>query len=206
MPHELASERKSEPGHVYGVSPPTATSGFGSGVGVRSELEDLIEHMQRYRSITLQVFDLIGEDDLDWRPSADQYSFGQQLLHIAQAEDRFAHGLFEDDWSLDRVRFPEELPSKSEMKAFFGDVRAFTLEQLRKVDQQELGRIVSIADAPVEHTLRSWLWFILEHELHHRGQVWAYLRAMGITPPFYALPLPPGERPDVVARQELGGF
>ena len=58
----------------------------------------------------------------------------------------------------------------------------------------------------MELSLRSGLWFILEHELHHKGQIWLYLRLMGITPPFYAMPLPPGERPDVAAREALGGF
>lgn len=173
---------------------------------MRTELEDLIEHLQRYRSITLQVFDLIDDGDLHWRPSADQYSLGQQLLHIAQAEDRFIHGLFEGDWSFDRVRFPKELPDLEEMRALFGKVREHTLERIGQVDPAELGKVVEIPDSPVDHTLRSWLWFILEHELHHRGQVWGYLRAMGVTPPFYAIPLPLGERPDVKAREELGGF
>lgn len=54
--------------------------------------------------------------------------------------------------------------------------------------------------------MRSWLWFVLEHELHHRGQIWAYLRAVGHTLPFYAVPLAPGERPDIRVREELGGF
>jgi len=173
---------------------------------MRTELEDLIEHLQRYRTITLQVFDLIDDDDLRWRPSADRYSLGQQLLHIAQAEHRFTHGLFEGDWSLDRVRFPKEMPGLDEMRIFFERVRDHTLEKLRQVDPEELSQIVEIPDSPVDHTLRSWLWFILEHELHHRGQVWGYLRAMGRTPPFYAIPLAPGERPDVKAREELGGF
>ncbi len=172
----------------------------------RSELEDLTEHLERYRSITLQLFDLVGEEDLRWRPRPDQYSLGQQLLHIAQAEDRFAHGLFEGDWTFDRVRLPRELPTAEEMKVFFRDVRTYTLEQLSTLDPAELGRVIEVPDAPVEHSLRSWLWFILEHELHHRGQVWGYLRTMGHTPPFYAIPLPLGERPDVKAREELGGF
>lgn len=172
---------------------------------MKSEIEDLTEHLQRYRAVTLQVFDLIEDGDLGWRPGASQYSLGQQLLHIAQAEDRFVHGLFEGDWSLERVRFPPELPTIEEMKAFFERVRSFTLGRLDEVGPVDLGKVVETPDAP-DHTLRSWLWFILEHELHHRGQIWAYLRAMGRTPPFYAMPLPLGERPDVAAREALGGF
>ena len=192
---ERTTESEAEPG--VQVPPDETTS--------RTELEDLSEHLERYRATTLQVLDLVEEQDLSWRPGPHQYSLGQQLLHIAQAEDRFAHGLFEGDWSLERVRFPPELPSLEELRAFFVKVRAFTLGGLRAVEPAALGEILELPDAPA-HTLRSWLWFVLEHELHHRGQIWAYLRAMGRTPPFYAMPLPLGERPDLKAREELGGF
>lgn len=178
----------------------------GMGDTVRDELEDLVEHLERYRAITLQVLDLIGEDDLEWRPGPSQYSLGQQLLHIAQAEDRLVHGVFDGDWSFERVRFPAELPDTAAMRTFFRRVRSYTVRKLEAVDPGDLGKLVDVPDAPGEHSLRSWLWSLLEHELHHRGQVWAYLRAMGYTPPFYARPLPLGERPDLKAREELGGF
>jgi len=171
-----------------------------------NELDDLVEHLQRYRATTLQVFELVDDDELGWRPSADQYSLGQQLLHIAQAEDRFVQGLFEDDWSYERVRFPPALPDRDELKEYFAEVRAKTLEKLDSLEPAELGRIPDIPEAPMELSLRSWLWFILEHELHHRGQIWAYLRQMGHTPPFYAMPMPLGQRPDIQAREDLGGF
>jgi uncharacterized damage-inducible protein DinB len=170
------------------------------------ELDDLVEHLQRYRATTLQVFELIDEAELAWRPGPDQYSLGQQLLHIAQAEDRVAHGLFEGDWSLERVRFPETLPDIESMISFFREVRARLLGHVRALSQADLARSIEAPDSPETYTLRSYLWFILEHELHHRGQIWAYLRAMGKTPPFYAAPLPLGQRPDHEARRRLGGF
>ena len=172
----------------------------------RGEIEDLIEHLERYRATTLQVLELVDEGELDWRPSPDQYSLGQQLLHIAQAEDRFVHGLFEGDWSYERVRFPAVLPAPVEMTAFFRTVRTGLLRHLRALAETDLAEPIEVPDGPPGWSLRSYLWFILEHELHHRGQIWAYLRGMGKTPPFYAAPLPLGERPDVEARQELGGF
>ncbi len=170
------------------------------------ELQDLTEHLERYRATTLQVFDLVEEKDLAWRPSQDQYSLGQQLLHIAQTEDHFSRGLFEGDWDSDRIRFPKPLPTLEELKKSFGTVREFTLAKLLELDPDQLGEAVEIPNGPPDHSMRSWLWFILEHELHHRGQIWAYLRAMGYTPPFYAMPLSPVERPDIGMREELGGF
>ncbi len=93
-----------------------------------SELKDLCEHLERFRAVTLQVLDIVADDELSWRPDDDSFSCGQQLMHIAQAEDFYAHGL-------------------------------------------------SI-----------------------------YLRQMGHVAPFYAIPLPLGDRPDFKARQDLGGF
>lgn len=172
----------------------------------RSELSDFQEHLERYRAVTLQVLDVVNDADLSWRPSPDQYSLGQQLLHIAQTEDLYATGLFHGDWDFDRARFPSEMPSRSELREFFEEVRARTLDCLGSISDSELGEVVPIPDSPVEGTLRSWLWFILEHELHHKGQIWLYLRQMGYTAPFYAMPLPLGTRPDHKAREELGGF
>jgi uncharacterized damage-inducible protein DinB len=173
---------------------------------MKTELEDFVEHLERYRAVTLQVFDLIDDDDLAWRPAPDRYSLGQQLLHIAQTEDFYGHGLFEDDWSPERARFPDPVPGIAELRGFFEGVRARTRVWLAAADPDALGEVVTVPGSPLEHTLRSWLWFVLEHELHHKGQVWGYLRDMGRTPPFYALPLPAGQRPDVQAREELGGY
>ena len=175
-------------------------------IGMRSEVDDLVEHLERFRAVTLQVLDLVEEDELAWRPGPDHYSLGQQLLHIAQAEDFHAHGLFEGDWNYDRVRFPRSIPDRSALREVFARVREFTREHLARVGADDLGRVVNIPGSPLEHSLRSWLWFMVEHEIHHKAQISVYLRQMGRTAPFYAMPLPPGERPDIQVRQDLGGF
>jgi uncharacterized damage-inducible protein DinB len=61
-------------------------------------------------------------------------------------------------------------------------------------------------NAPVEWSLRSWLWFVLEHEQHHKAQLAEYMRQMGLVPPFFALVIPDGQRPDIEARANLGGL
>lgn len=172
----------------------------------QDELRDFIEHLERYRAVTLQVLDIVDEADLAWRPGPGHYSLGQQLVHIALTEDMYGHGLFEGDWDFQRARFPAPFPDIAALRVLFIDARQDTLRRLDALDPAALGRVVDIPGSPLRHTLRSWLWFILEHELHHKGQIWTYLRMMGHTAPFYAMPLPLGERPDVQAREDLGGF
>lgn len=171
------------------------------------ELRDFREHLIRYRAVTLQTLDLVTDEQLEWRPGPDHYMLGQLLLHIAQTEDFQVRGLLEGDWDYERVRFPSPMPDREGIRTFFEGVRDRTLQALEQVTEDELDRIVELeAEGQPEFTLRSWLWYVLEHEIHHKGQIWVYLRQMGITPPFFAAPLPEGERPDVEFREKLGGF
>lgn len=170
-----------------------------------NELDDLREHLDRYRAVTLQYFDILSESELAWRPRADAFSCGQQLLHILHSEDFFVHGLSKNEWDLDRLRFPQPFPSKTVLRQMFEDVRRATGVYLSSLSLDALNEIRRHGHAPVDATVRTWLWFILEHEIHHKAQLAEYLRAMGHVPPYFGMPLPPGVRPDISAREALGG-
>jgi uncharacterized damage-inducible protein DinB len=170
-----------------------------------SEIADLREHLDRYRAVTLQHFDLLSDEELTWRPRRDAFTCGQQLLHIVQTEDCFVRGLFGYGWQLDRLRFPQSMPGKEALREMFATVRADTWRHLASLSSADLDLVRRHGFSTYEATVRSWLWFILEHELHHKGQLSEYLRAMGKLPPYFGIPLPLGTRPDIQARADLGG-
>ena len=69
---------------------------------------------------------------------------------------------------------------------------------LRYVSQSSLG-------APQQHLViddRVAI-VVLEHEIHHKAQLAVYVRMMGLVAPFYAMPMPPGARPDIAAREQI---
>ena len=170
-----------------------------------NELDDLREHLDRYRAVTLQHFDLLSEGELSWRPRPDAFSCGQQLLHILQNEDFYVRGLSTNEWDVDRHRFPQPLPSKATLRRMFDDVRGATHAYLGSLTVEGLNQIRRPGHAPIDATVRTWLWFVLEHEIHHKAQLAEYLRTMGHVPPYFGMPLPPGTRPDIAARESLGG-
>lgn len=171
-----------------------------------TEIEDIREHFERFRAVTLQVLDIISDEELSWRPDNYSFSCGQHLLHIAQAENFYAYGLFEHNWDLERLRLRKVVDSRAELREFFSAVRQRTLASLNSLDPNDLGKIWEVPNAPMPLSLRSWMWFMVEHEIHHKAQLAVYLRQMGHVAPFYALPLPLGVRPDIKAREDLGGF
>lgn len=171
-----------------------------------AEKADLREHLDRYRAVTLLHFDLLTDEELEWRPRPEAFSCGQQLLHIIQTEDCFVRGLFEGDWRVERLRFPKPMPDKATLLQFYGDVRAATLTHLSRVAEGDLDAVHRHGFSTVEASLRSWLWFILEHEIHHKAQLAEYLRALGKVPPYFAIALPDHLRPDLQARADLGSI
>ena len=159
--------------------------------GITDEISTLSEHLERFRGVTLQTLDLVPDDKLPWRPAEGLWSFAQQFLHIAQTEDFYAQGFFSGDWDLGRFAPPAGPLTREMVKEKLRETRAFTLDPAR------LDSIATVPNIPVQWSLRSWLWYLVEHEVHHKAQLALYLRQIGVTPPFFAYVLPPGVRPDM---------
>jgi hypothetical protein len=91
------------------------------------ESDDFREHLERYRAVTLQHFDILSDEHMAWRPRPDAFTCAQQLLHMVQNEDYFISGLFAHEWSLGRLTFPKPMPGRQLLYQQFLDVRRRTL-------------------------------------------------------------------------------
>ena len=58
-------------------------------------------------------------------------------------------------------------------------MRQRTLALLRALDPADMGKVWDVPGAPMPMSLRSWLWFVVEHEIHHKAQLSIYLRQRG---------------------------
>lgn len=175
-------------------------------MNMATEIDDLREHFDRYRAVTLEHLDRVTDEQLQWRPRPDAFSCAQHFVHIVQTEDFYIRGLFQNDWSPERMRFPKVLPGKAELKNQFDAVRRLTHAAFSTLTSDQLTALVPpMFGSPLEWSLRSWLWYLVEHEVHHKAQLAEYLRQLGIVPPFFALVVPDGQRPDIQMRNSLGG-
>ncbi len=161
------------------------------------EILDLKEHLERFREVTRQTLDWVPEDKLAWAPKEGLRSFAENFLHIARTEEYYAHGLLGGDWNMERYFARPAALGKEPLLLILRETRAYTLSALDRLDGARLDEQVSVPDIPVSWTLRAWLWFLVEHEVHHKAQLALYLREVGVVPPFFALAFPPGVRPDI---------
>lgn len=165
--------------------------------GSTNELSVLREHLERYRGVTLQTLDIVPDEKLAWFPAQAQFSFAEQFAHIAQVEEFYAHGLLGGDWNVNRLKLPKERLARDKLRRKLEETRQLTLSMLDALDAAQLDKTVQVPNVPVGWPLRSWLWYMVEHEIHHKAQLAVYLRQVDITPPFFAFVLPPGVRPDI---------
>ena len=161
------------------------------------ELSVLREHLERMRAVTLQTLDLVPDDLLGWKPMEGLRSFAETFLHIAQTEDFYVRGLFQQGWDMARFARPQGEITREMLLSKMAEVRARTLEDLDRLAAAALDAPITVPGIPVPWPLRGWLWYLVEHEMHHKAQLALYLRHIGVVPPFFAAPLPKGVRPDV---------
>jgi hypothetical protein len=47
------------------------------------EVEVIVEHLGRFRGVTLQLLDMVPDEKLEWRPTDSMRSFAESFLHMA---------------------------------------------------------------------------------------------------------------------------
>ncbi len=160
-------------------------------------IEPFLAYAGSVRRRTLGVADRIPPDQIEWRYQEGKFSFGDVLRHLG---------------SLERYMFAENVrgrpsiyPGHSiELASGYGEVRAFldrmreeTVEILSTLDPEALQK-KCVTPAGAEITVWKWLRAMLEHEVHHRGQLYTYLALLGVGgPPLYGL-----TEEEVVARSD----
>jgi uncharacterized damage-inducible protein DinB len=106
------------------------------------------------------------------------------------------------------VRYPghrAELASGLDaVLAYMDRLHAESMELLGSMSAEDLQRRVSLPGQP---PFRAWKWLrgMIEHEAHHRGQLYMYLALLGVSaPPIFGLRVDQVEAMSVAASRTVG--
>ena len=147
---------------------------------MKSVLE-IYPYWERARKTVIQAAKMIPKGKLEWRPAKGMLTFGDILRHMVDCEEFWIHDvLLRKGGSPDRKR--KDFPTAVNILKDLEGIHKKTVAALSKVPMSSLPRKVKIeqdGQVPV-----SWLlWHVVEHEVHHRGQLITYLRILGLEPP-----------------------
>lgn len=147
-------------------------------------LRDYLDRWETSKQYMIDVAQKMPESEYGFKPTPEQSSFGEQLMHIAAIIDW--HGFAKVDGQ-------EFKPRWTDFK-----VDGLSKQQIIDVIEREFGRVTKliIDFNPVRldesstygqftRTRRQLFMLMADHVTHHRAQLLVYLRLKGITPPKY---------------------
>ena len=146
-----------------------------------------LAYWENVRGRTRRVAECIPEDRVEWRPAEGRFSLGDLVRHLATIE----RWMYAETVAARANAYPgcgrDLADGKTAVLAFLDRLHAEAMEIFRTLRDEDLVRkCLTPAGTPI--TTWKWLRAMVEHEAHHRGQIYLMLGMLGVaTPPLYGL-------------------
>jgi uncharacterized damage-inducible protein DinB len=150
-------------------------------------IEPFLDYYERIRERTLRVVKCIPAEKIDWTYREGKFTFGDVIRHLAAIE-RF---MYAENVQLKPNRYPGHGPELADgyeaVLDFMDRMHDESMSIFRRLRPDDLKRkCITPGGLPI--TVWKWLRAMVEHEIHHRGQIYMYLAMLDIpTPPIYGL-------------------
>lgn len=150
-------------------------------------IDAFVDYYRNIRRRTMRVAECIPRDRFDWSYRAGKFSFADLLRHLGAIE-RY---MFAENVQGRPSRYPGHGPELAadpdQVMAFLERMHRESLEIFSGLGPEDLAkRCETPAGVPI--TVWKWLRAMVEHEVHHRGQLYVYLGMLDVpTPPLYGL-------------------
>ena len=147
------------------------------------DLASMVADWERAKAYTLEYLNASTDEVINFKPTPEMRTFGQQMLHLAEANyglvaaaanktSPIAFGALEKSDKLNT----KDAVTKEVMASY-----DFVIAAVKEMDQSKMGEMIKIFN--VDLSRGAALEKTFEHQTHHRGQTTVYLRLKGITPP-----------------------
>jgi uncharacterized damage-inducible protein DinB len=150
-------------------------------------------YFEKVRQRTLKVIACIPPEKYDWRYAEGKFSFADIIRHLGTIE-RY---MYAENVQLKPSLYPGHGPDLTfgtrladgpeNVLAFLHQMHQESMAIFSRLSAEDLQKkCVTPGGAPI--TVWKWLRAMVEHEVHHRAQMYIYLGMLGITtPPLYGL-------------------
>lgn len=150
-------------------------------------INPFLDYFEKIRERTLRVIRCIPPEHIEWAYKEGKFTFGDVIRHLATIE-RY---MYAENAQLKSSLYPghgRELADGYDNVLLFMDrLHKESVEIFRGLSDADLQRkCVTPGGAPI--ATWKWLRAMVEHEIHHRGQIYMYLGVLGVpAPPLYGL-------------------
>jgi len=150
-------------------------------------IEPFLDYFGKVRERTLRVARCIPRDRMDWTYAEGKFTFADLLRHLASIERQ----MFAENAQHHPSRYAghgrDLAEGYDDVFEYMDRMHEESMAIFEKLTPADLAsRCVTPAGVPIP--VWKWLRSMVEHEIHHRGQIYMYLGFLNIpTPPIYGL-------------------
>lgn len=139
----------------------------------------LLAHWQGHRQLTRRLIERFPEEELFSLTIGGMRTFGEMVLEMLSMAVPTVRGVATGDWEYSGDRSPR--PRADLLRAWDED----TARMDELWPQIPAARFQEVVTAFGQWTMPAHgiLLYVIDNEIHHRGQGYVYLRALGVEPP-----------------------
>jgi uncharacterized damage-inducible protein DinB len=150
-------------------------------------MNELATYFDRIRERTMRVVGCVPAERLEWTYKPGKFTFGDVMRHLASIE----RWMFAENARQRPSRYPghgrELADGYDAVVAYMRRMHAESMEIFISLGEEDLDR-KCLTPGGAELRVGKWLRAMIEHEAHHRGQLYLYCSMLDIpTPPIFGL-------------------
>jgi len=140
-----------------------------------------IVKLKHAKDYTMEVAKLMPKEKYIFRPTAEEMSFAEQLLHLAQNMKWLCSSYL--DGSANQAKISDSPLEKDATIQLLKSTYDYAIMTLQNFKTSHLSDTVSFFAGPMNKL--QIINLLNDHQTHHRAQLLVYLRINGIKPPNY---------------------
>lgn len=150
-------------------------------------IESFLDYYEKVRGRTLRVINCIPPDKIDWTYREGKFTLGDLIRHIAAIERFMYAETVQGKPSRYDGHKQEFVEGFDKTLSYFNGLHYDSMEIFKSLTNEDLQSKCQ-TPAGTQITVWKWLRAMVEHEIHHRGQIYVYLAMLGVeTPPIFGL-------------------
>jgi uncharacterized damage-inducible protein DinB len=150
-------------------------------------IQPFLQYFGNVRERTMRIARCVPTDKIDWTYSPGKFTLGDLLRHIAVTERYVFAENIRSGASRYTTHSKELAEDHDAVLALMERLHAESMEIFGKLTDANLQeKCINVGGMEIARW--KWMRSMVEHEIHHRGQIYLYLGILEVpTPPLYGL-------------------